>query len=168
MQSRKVMLGVFSAIVSMFITLYAGLLWFNNIFISLHWNPISGSLKDYKGLGTYFDYPFIDECLNWATIDLSTVTTAIPFFGFMFISIGLIKIIYYNRRDEQFFTSETFPFSTSFLQIFLGISNLTGTSRRMVARVLENRASSSPSIKRFKILSVKPSFRISSGFFFIT
>jgi len=73
------------------VAIFAGIAWYNNIWIALQWQPIIG--KEYRGPIPWFD---------WAAVDFSTITTFIPFCGFVLIVIGLLKTALGSRVSEYF------------------------------------------------------------------
>jgi len=83
-------------------SVFAGLAWYNNICIALQWNPISGHSQAYHGPLSWLD---------WCGVDFSTVSTFIPFFGIVLITVGLAKILLSAKSYE---ISEHYPFFKSY------------------------------------------------------
>jgi hypothetical protein len=108
-------------IFSLGMTVAAGLAWFNNICIvrlwyldltSPEWSLTVASGKTYSG-------PI--PALDWSAVDFSTVSTFIPFFGFLMITLGFLRII----RGQKGF-SEDFPFFCAYDRISVSLG-LIGT-----------------------------------------
>lgn len=106
---------------SLAMTVIAGLAWFNNICIvrlwyldltSPAWSLTATAGKNYNG-------PI--PALDWSAVDLSTVSTFIPFFGFLLITLGFWRII---RGAKE--VSEDFPFFRSYDRISVSLG-LIGT-----------------------------------------
>ncbi|MDD4816824.1 MAG: hypothetical protein PHI85_02510 [Victivallaceae bacterium] len=102
------------------LTVFCGLLWLNNL---------DSACRSYTKL--FSDNPDIslDEqisgfipALDWSVLDLSTISTFIPFFGFLCISIGLLRIM----RGGSGTHSENFPFFHSYDRVNIALG-LIGT-----------------------------------------
>lgn len=105
----KKSINVALIVVLVILTILSGLAWFDNISIALQWNPGNGHQGKYSGLISWMD---------WASVDFSTATTFIPFFGFLLITAGLIRIS--GSKSEP---SEYFPFFRSYnaITVTLGL-----------------------------------------------
>ena len=108
-------------IFSLGMTVVTGLAWFNNICIvrlwyldltSPEWSLTAASGKTYSG-----PIPILD----WSAVDLSTVSTFIPFFGFLMITLGFFRIL----KGKKGF-SEDFPFFRAYDRISVSLG-LIGT-----------------------------------------
>ncbi|MEA4862809.1 MAG: MotA/TolQ/ExbB proton channel family protein [Victivallaceae bacterium] len=101
------------------ITLFCGLLWLNNIESARKSYEIlfsgSGSAAEAARQPGFFGW------LDWATLDLSTISTLIPFFGMLCLTLGIVRI----RRGKPVLT-ENFPFFHSYDRINIALG-LIGT-----------------------------------------
>lgn len=79
-------------------TILAGLAWLNNVMVAIQWNPKDAPSKIYHG-------PI--SLLDWSAVDFSTVTTFVPFLGFLLIAVGFFSIAKAKRNTN---VSEYFPF----------------------------------------------------------
>lgn len=86
-----------------------GVLWVNNLVSAYHFHAaiVDGSLNAAKV------FPGIWTRLNWTTVDVSTITTFIPFFGFLLLAVNL------PRRNHH----EDWPFFHNYerMNIALGL-----------------------------------------------
>jgi len=85
----------------------------NNISVSRQWNPNDAYTTEYHGSLTALDWTGIkfSKFFDEVSVDFSTATTFIPFFGLLLITVGFKKII--NAKEgEQF--PDYFPFFRSF------------------------------------------------------
>lgn len=104
-------------------TIVSGLAWFNNVAIAIEWYQDIQKGKNYKIVSTeaelkeaekqkmeakIYSGP-IPQLAWWSKVDISTVTTFVPFLGFLLIAIGLIKIIIWGYAAPKII-SEYFPF----------------------------------------------------------
>ncbi len=89
--SSKVKAPFFALLATGACTLFFALLWGNNLVSSLryHCALFSGETGNAASSGLW-------PCLDWSTIDVSTVTTFIPFFGTLLMFRGLLRL----RRGE--------------------------------------------------------------------
>lgn len=114
-------------------TVVTGLAWLNNLWISKGWfwdvfvkgevyrvetKPIVES--QFTGLATGIEvkfYPGLVSWLNWTFVDISTVSTFVPFLGFLLIFIGFCRILG-NRK-----VSGCFPFYKDYhrMMVILGL-----------------------------------------------
>lgn len=111
-------------VVSIGLAVFFGLAWFDNLCLAVKWysEVVKGDifLRPEVREGALADLgvlrgplPFLD----WMSVDLSTITTFIPFFGFLLVSLGFRKVY----RKEA--VSDDFPFFKSYerLTIALGL-----------------------------------------------
>lgn len=96
------------------LTLLTGLIWFNNLVVTLQWNPRAG--QDVKPQGPF---PWFDRL----AMDYSTVTTLVPFFGCLLIASGFFRIAKAKSNSN---ISEYFPFSKNYIPITVALG-LIGT-----------------------------------------
>ncbi len=97
-----------------FLAVFAGLAWINNICIALQWSPDTEHRQVYHGLISWLD---------WASVDFSTISTFIPFFGLVLITVGLERLLFFARSHG---ISENFPFFKSYIPITIALG-LIGT-----------------------------------------
>ncbi|MGE4564639.1 MAG: hypothetical protein AB7F32_07200 [Victivallaceae bacterium] len=88
-----------------------GILWLNNLVSSLRYHQLLMSGAD--NLAVTSLAPGLWPALDWSAVDVSTITTFIPFFGFVLILHGLFRI----RHHEEW------PFFAGYerLNIALGL-----------------------------------------------
>ncbi len=72
-----------------------GLLWLNNLVSAFRYHQLLFSGADNLAVSSLA--PGIWPALDWTAVDVSTITTFIPFFGFVLILHGLFRI----RHDEE-------------------------------------------------------------------
>jgi len=101
-------------IISAVAAVFTGLAWYNNTCIALQWNPANGHSQEYHGPISWLD---------WSGVDFSTVSTFIPFFGLVLITIGLAKILLSAKSYE---IHEHYPFFKSYNSITIALG-LIGT-----------------------------------------
>lgn len=106
--------------VAWILTLFSGLLWINNV---------ASATASYKRLFAADSELALNEhlsgfipALDWATLDVSTISTFIPFLGFLCIAIGLNRLL---LRGKVAF-GESFPFFASYDRINVSLG-LIGT-----------------------------------------
>lgn len=116
---KKVML-FWAFIVTAVLTVFCGILWFNNL---------ESARKSYNILFSNGTEGVLDTkisgflpAFDWATLDLSTISTFIPFFGLLCILFGLVQI---NRKGKAALTDD-FPFFHSYDRINIALG-LIGT-----------------------------------------
>jgi len=73
-------------------TIFFGFLWCNNLVSSLRYHGALFAGRTGEATVTGFC-----PCLDWSAIDVSTVTTFVPFFGFLLMFLGLRR---FRRGDE--------------------------------------------------------------------
>lgn len=79
-------------------TLFFGILWINNLVSAWRYHVMLMEGDTFAG-----DFPpGLWPSLSWSTVDASTVTTLIPFFGFLLILHGIFKVE--NREEWPFFS----------------------------------------------------------------
>lgn len=79
-------------------TLFFGILWINNLVSAWRYHAMLMEGDTFAG-----DFPpGLWPSLSWSTVDASTVTTLIPFFGSLLILHGLFKVE--NSEEWPFFT----------------------------------------------------------------
>jgi len=110
----KNILTIIFLIVFAVAAVFAALAWYNNICIALQWNPTSGHSEEYHGPISWLD---------WCGVDFSTVSTFIPFFGFVLITMGLARILLPGKAHE---ISADYPFFKSYNSITMALG-LIGT-----------------------------------------
>jgi len=99
--------------VSLLAAALCGAAWVNNIFCSSHWSPkyVSEGAHGWvlKGPITWLD---------WTAVDVSTVTTFVPFAGFLMVSLGFLRLL-----RKEMCRGEYFPFFRTYnaLNITLGL-----------------------------------------------
>jgi len=110
----------FLTVVSGILTAGTGLLWLNNLSSAVQSYSLlfSGTPEVSLSGHTPGFLPYSD----WAALDLSTVSTFIPFFGLVCITAGLITV---RRRGKEALT-EYFPFFKSYDRINIALG-LIGT-----------------------------------------
>ena len=104
-------------------TIISGLAWYNNICIAKEWYADIQKGKVYKIVSTeaeakeaekqkveakIYSGP-IPQLAWWSKVDVSTVTTFVPFLGFLLITIALIRIVIWGFAPPKKI-SEFFPF----------------------------------------------------------
>lgn len=107
-----------------------GAAWILTLFSSLLWiNNVASAASSYRRLFAPDSELTLDEhlsgfipALDWATLDISTISTFVPFFGFLCIAIGLHKLL---LRGKVAF-GESFPFFASYDRINVSLG-LIGT-----------------------------------------
>lgn len=102
------------------LTLFTGLLWLNNL--NSAWKSYAILFSQDSGGGLYSQAPGFLPHFDWATLDLSTISTFIPFFGMLCILCGLFRI---SRRGSAAI-SDNFPFFHSYDRINIALG-LIGT-----------------------------------------
>ena len=102
------------------LTVFCALLWFNNL---------DSACKSYAKLFSANPDISLDEqlsgfipALDWSVLDLSTISTFVPFFGFLCITIGLLRILRGGRGTHN----ENFPFFHSYDRVNIALG-LIGT-----------------------------------------
>ncbi|MDR4509980.1 MAG: MotA/TolQ/ExbB proton channel family protein [Candidatus Brocadiaceae bacterium] len=100
-------------IVSASLTFAAALAWYNNLSIAMQWAPVNIQGVVYRG-----SIPWLD----WCCVDFSTISTFIPFFGFLLITLGFVR----TARPEKREPSETFPFFKMYISFTIALG-LIGT-----------------------------------------
>jgi hypothetical protein len=109
-------------IFSLILTVVSALAWINNIFVVKMWYEDLNSPHNIKLLSPVEKtYSGIITSLDWAAVDLSTISTFIPFFGLILISYGFWRILMGNKNF-----SEDFPFFSSYDRISVSLG-LIGT-----------------------------------------
>ena len=91
----KRLLFFLSVVVALAGSVFFGLLWCNNLVSAWRYHAmlIAGGDNVVADAQSPGFLPF----LNWSVVDVTTVTTLIPFFGFVLIARGLLRI----RHDEE-------------------------------------------------------------------
>lgn len=118
-------------------TIVSGLAWLNNVAISIEWYQDIQKGKIYKIVSTEAELKeadnqkieakiysgLIPQLAWWSKVDISTVTTFIPFLGFLLITIGFIKIVIWSYAAPKII-SEYFPFFDNYdrKMIILGLA----------------------------------------------
>ena len=102
---------IFPLIPSIGLLFLSGAAWINNLVIAAKWYTAMSNgklLTDISGPFPFFDF---------ACVDMSGISTFIPFFGFLLVTIGVLKI----KRKQTI--SEAFPFFQAYdrLTIALGL-----------------------------------------------
>lgn len=114
------------------ISIVSFMAWVDNISITCQWYSSIG--LEYKHTGTVTDediknaedeirgvkYSGPFPSLDFLSVDLSTVSTFIPFFGFLLMAVGFLRIL--RKKD----VSENFPFFRSYDRIMVSLG-LIGT-----------------------------------------
>ena len=90
METKK--LYRFSLWITCFLSIVTGILWINNLVSALRYHyslfTFSGDGKEVENFSAQGLFSFLD----WTTVDASTVTTLIPFMGFLLIWNGLLHV----------------------------------------------------------------------------
>ena len=84
-----------SAVIAAAGSVLFGILWLNNLVSALRYHQLLFSGADNLAVSSLA--PGIWPALDWTAVDVSTITTFIPFFGFVLILHGLFRI----RHDEE-------------------------------------------------------------------
>ena len=109
----SILLVIFAAL-----TVFAGLAFIDNIDVIVkYWRDFNAVGGDSTKMAK--EYAGIIPALDWTTVDYSAVTTFIPFFGFLFATIGCMRILFKKKIHR----SDSFPFFpyTDLLNISLGL-----------------------------------------------
>lgn len=84
------------------LTALSALAWINNLFVVRAWyvDLVRGNV-DHGGqlLSKVHHGPFAS--LDWTAVDLSTITTFIPFFGFLLATLALLRLLLGQRRFPE-------------------------------------------------------------------
>ncbi len=117
----KRLITLFLAVASLGATLLGALAWFNNICVTRLWyrDLIAADWNKTTTVGQVYQGPI--NWLNWSAVDLSTVTTFIPFFGSLLIFLGFIAIL----RGKEI-TNADFPFFRAYDRVTVSLG-LIGT-----------------------------------------
>lgn len=110
----KNLLTTVLAVIFAVAALFSGLAWYNNVSVAAQWNPSTGYSADYHG-----PIPWLD----WSSVDFSTVSTFIPFFGFVLITIAFVRLLVFSK---PFNNSGYFPFFKSYTSVTMALG-LMGT-----------------------------------------
>jgi len=102
------------AVIFAIASFFSGLAWYNNVCVAAQWNPTSGYSTDYNGPISWLD---------WTSVDFSTISTFIPFFGFVLISIGFVRLLV---PSKPFNNSGYYPFFKSYNSVTIALG-LIGT-----------------------------------------
>jgi len=133
---KTITLGI--TLISLLLTVMAGLAWVNNLYIAKEWHDDvmegqlfsrttekSQSLETVQKEKTKVYYGPI-SFFNWASrVDISTVSTFVPFLGFILITIGFIRILLQGIIIKKP-ASDEFPFFKSYAPITVSLG-LIGT-----------------------------------------
>lgn len=123
--NRNVINGTLIVLFSL-ATIISGLTWINNIYIAKEWYSDVSKGEVYKIVTTEAEkkeatdqnikakiyqgpIPSSSIAKIWATVDISTVSTFVPFLGFLLIAIALIRIVFWGVVVPKSI-SEHFPF----------------------------------------------------------
>ena len=91
----KRLLFFLSVVVALAGSVFFGLLWSNNLVSA--WRYHAMLVEGGDNVVADAQSPGFLSFLNWSVVDVTTVTTLIPFFGFLLITWGLFRI----RHDEE-------------------------------------------------------------------
>lgn len=108
------------------LTIISGMAWVNNLFVVRLWylDLAKGDIAAAKGGAASLVFKVYQgpiASLNWSAVDLSTISTFIPFFGFLLVTLALARLSF-GQRDF----SEEFPFFRSYDRINVSLG-LIGT-----------------------------------------
>lgn len=98
----------------------SGLAWWNNVYLSFFkrtWMQSNEVELQIKGV-----FPFLDILC----VDHSTISTFIPFLGFLFITVGLLTIMRWDGTKKSRFIREEFPFFQGYNELIVALG-LMGT-----------------------------------------
>ena len=99
------------------LTLFTGLLWVNNIYCAIH-----SYQAMFRGVDILLEPPSgYLKALDWSTLDVSTISTFIPFFGLLCTLVGCLRLY---RGIRQ--VSDDFPFFQSYDRVNVSLG-LIGT-----------------------------------------
>ncbi len=117
---KKVLIGWALAVAGV-LTAFTGLLWVNNIV---------SAVKSYERLFSADVTVSLNEqmsgfipSLDWSTLDLSTISTFIPFLGLLYVMAGLMRLL---KQGKAVLSIENFPFFASYDRINISLG-LIGT-----------------------------------------
>lgn len=120
---KRIIITIVLMIVFSVIAVISGLAWLNNICVAKEWYGDVRKGKVYKIVRTEAEVEKADaqkikakvyhgpvKWLSWASVDMSTVSTFIPFFGFLLIAIAFGRILIWKVVSPKNGISEEFPF----------------------------------------------------------
>jgi gas vesicle protein len=101
-ESCKLLCGL-SILPALAATILTAIAFINNISIVKQFRFSDGPEASYKGI-----FPQMD----WSAVDYSMVSTFIPFLGMLFITVGLFRILFAKKSEED--ASPHFPFYATY------------------------------------------------------
>ena len=91
---------------SLALTVVSALAWINNLYVVKAWylDLSQGEIFQKSGpseqlISKVYHGPF--KSLDWTAVDLSTITTFIPFFGFLLATLALLRLLLGQRRFQE-------------------------------------------------------------------